>query len=199
MYCVSPARYSVEGAVALHGACPQVRGADEERRRGRRPRLAPDRQRDAQQQHQREEWVDDGDRVPRHAHVGERPEEQCAVGGAGIEQSVRGVSGRRGAEVRLPVRPRATRQQPGERGERAADRDERQRVREVAVEFGIEERVGAAANQRVDVGQQRPRDTGEPGRLSQRARKNDPRRRRAEERMRERIHGDIVLRLLHTG
>ena len=108
---------------------------------------------------------------------------------------MRGVSGSRGAEVRLPVRPGATSQQPGERGERAADWDERECVRKVAVELGVEERVGAAANQRVNVGQQRPGDTGEPGRPSQRARKNDPRRRRAEERMRERIHGVIVLRL----
>jgi len=99
--------------------------------------------------------IDDGDRVPCDANIAEGPVEQGAVCRRRIEHPVRRISGRRRAEVRLPARTRPRRNQPRRGSDGAADRDERQRVREVAMELGVEKRIGAAADERIDVRQQR--------------------------------------------
>jgi hypothetical protein len=146
---------------------------------------------EADQQNERDDRIDDRDRIPRDARLAERPQQERAVAGAGIEHAVRCVSDGSRREVGAPSPAGRTMHQPGQTRNEPAHRNEHEGVREVAVELGVEERVRTAADQSVDIRQQRAEGPRHQRGGPQRSAGDHPRRGRSRERVCEWIHTAI--------
>ena len=90
---------------------------------------------------QREQGIDDGDVVPADPVVGERPEELGAVRGAAVQQAVRGIANQ-AREVGFPGSQGAPHDPVQQYSDECGpDRDEHQRMRELAVVLEKQQRI----------------------------------------------------------
>jgi hypothetical protein len=175
-------------ALALHGAEPDIRETDQQPHCQRPRRASPQGDEHGERQHRREQRIDDRHPVPADAGIAEWPQQSRAPRGRGVEQPVRAVPERGGHRVASPMRAGAWSDPPRQRRDEAAQRDKRQRMREVSMELGVEERVAAAADRRVHVGEQRADDPGNPCRAAQRPCHHQARRGAADQGVGEGVH-----------
>tara|TARA_B100001964_G_scaffold96863_1_gene108467 strand:- start:77 stop:601 length:525 start_codon:yes stop_codon:yes gene_type:complete len=110
-----------------------------------------------------EDWIDDGDVVPSHPHIGKRPKQVGAVTGTGVDQAVRTVT--KGGESPNSAKRRllAKKEPEDGGGEQAPHGDEKDGVSELAVKLEAEQWVLAGAYENVEVGDQAGGETNEQG------------------------------------
>ena len=103
------------------------------------------------EQRQREQRVDDGDVVPGHPLIGERPQELRSVRRAGVQQAVRGIA-EQTSQIGLPEleRPSHERMQR-QRYKGRPDGDEQQCMCELAVVFEKQQRVRRRIDEYVEI------------------------------------------------
>ena len=141
-----------ECALALHEAKPRVRRGQRKRHRRSLRALHDERDREPDEERQRDEGIDDAERIPCGALGNERPPEMRAVARELVEDPVR----RAADDAREEEEPRrvapARHEEERRRGERAEHRRQHDRVREVAVQFERQRGVGDGREEDVGVG-----------------------------------------------
>ena len=153
--------------MVLHRAQHQVEGRPAQGQ-ARQHRFSPEPGEDHQRDHRhREQRVDDRDDAPGKPLVAEGPEQHRAVGRAGIQKRMGGVAQRaeqKGLQKRqAPPSPEDPVE--GQRAEQAADRNEDQRVRELAMILEEQQGVRLGADKGVEVGRHtgdEPEGAGDP-------------------------------------
>ena len=103
------------------------------------------------EQRQREQRVDDGDVVPGHPMVGERPQELRSVRGAGVQQAMRGIA-EQARQIGLPGLERTSHERmQRQRHKGRPDGDEQQCMCELAVVFEKQQRVRRRIDEYVEI------------------------------------------------
>ncbi len=178
----------VERTLALPGGGSDVSEAQRQRHCGRQPRVSAHGEDEPDQQNQGQRRANGGDPVPGHTQWRERPQQVRPIIGARVEHGMRGVADGGRGDYRPPVRAMALPRQPGRRSHDAADRNERQGMREVAVVLDRQQGVRRTPDQDIGI-RQHTADGAEQPRLAAKTRaEGNLCRGRAEQRMGQGVH-----------
>jgi hypothetical protein len=168
-----------------------VSEAQRQRGDGRCARFSSHGEDEAEQQEQGEQRPDGGHQVPRGALGREGPQQVRAVGGAGVEHAVGGVADDACRQNGAPFDAEFPESQPGQGGEGAADGNRGEGMRELAVELEVEQRVGVAVQEEVDVGQHAGGGADHPAGVAEAAAEHGFRGDGAEEAVGQRVHARL--------
>jgi hypothetical protein len=193
-------RLHVERALTLPGRQADVAKTEQQSQQRRTPGLPTHGKHQPDEEDQRQQGADGGDPVPGHAHRRERPKQMRPVVGTGVEHPMRCIAKGASHEERPPVGAMALLQQPRRGSEDAANRNEGQRVREVAVVLDRQQGIGRAPDQDVDIRQHTAEAADQPRLAPQTRAKGSLRSRRTEQCMSQWIHSNSSHRLgAHRG
>ena len=115
--------------LAMLGKGEQQVTRAENRRGARKPNATPPRAPNGQhQKRQAEQWIDDGNEIPRNPIQRKWPPQMRAVTGAGIQEPMRGVPQKTGHPNFTKLKPPPGHQPDQQRHDECSQRNERQRM-----------------------------------------------------------------------